>query len=137
MAENPLVRKLKLIPGQRAAIIGAPEGYRASLEPLPEEVDLGERLDGEYDWLQLFVRTQAELAAILPEVWHALKPTGLLWIAFPKGSSKIQTDLTRDRGWDAVRQVDLKWINLVSVNEMWSAFSLRPYREGEERQTFR
>ena len=37
----------------------------------------------------------------------------------------------------AVQQADLKWINLVSVNETWSAFSLRPYQPGEPRRSFR
>lgn len=55
----------------------------------------------------------------------------------PKGSSKIQTDLTRDKGWGEVQKLSLKWINLVSIDETWSAFSMRPYREGEERQSFR
>jgi hypothetical protein len=67
----------------------------------------------------------------------ALKPESMLWITFPKGTSKIQTDLTRDKGWDEVQKLDLKWINLVSINETWSAFSLRPYKEGEKKQTFR
>ena len=68
---------------------------------------------------------------------RALKPDSLLWISFPKGTSKIQTHLTRDKDWDALRQTDLKWITLISVNETWSAFALRPYKPGEERQTFR
>jgi hypothetical protein len=61
----------------------------------------------------------------------------MLWISFPKGTSKIQTDLTRDKGWEVLQGLDLKWITLVSVNETWSAFALRPYREGEEKQSFR
>ena len=44
---------------------------------------------------------------------------------------------TRDKGWDALQPLDLKWITLISVNETWSAFSLRPYKPGEERQSFR
>jgi hypothetical protein len=132
-----LAAKLKLKPGQRAAVLNAPEGYRAALGPLPTGVELVERLTGKFDWIQLFVRSQAELEKSLPKAAKALKPESLLWIAFPKGTSKIQTDLTRDKGWDAVRQADLKWINLVSVDDTWSAFSLRPYREGEARQSFR
>lgn len=60
----------------------------------------------------------------------------MLWLSFPKGSSRIQTDLTRDKGWEAIRDLDLKFITLVSVNDLWSAFSLRPYKEGEEKQSF-
>jgi hypothetical protein len=61
----------------------------------------------------------------------ALKPDGLLWVSFPKGSSKMQTDLTRDKGWEALHQLELKWVNLISVNAVWSAFCLRPYKPGE------
>ena len=68
---------------------------------------------------------------------RALKPESLLWVAFPKGTSKIQTDLTRDKGWDVLQQADLKWVTLISVNDTWSAFLLRPCRRGEARQTFR
>jgi hypothetical protein len=45
--------------------------------------------------------------------------------------------LTRDKGWEAIQQVDLKWITLISVNTTWSAFALRPYKPGEDRQSFR
>lgn len=87
--------------------------------------------------MQIFVKDKAELGRLIPQVWSALKPESLLWISFPKGSSKIQTDLTRDQGWEVVQEFDLKWVNLVSVNATWSAFSLRPYKPGEKRQSFR
>jgi hypothetical protein len=137
MTENPLLKKMKLKPGQRAAIINAPAGYVEALHPLPVDVELAEDLVGTFDWIQLFVKTQAELAQLIASVRAALRPAGTLWITFPKGSSKIQTDLTRDKGWDALQALDLKWINLISVDDTWSAFSLRPYKPGEERQSFR
>jgi len=137
VADEALVRKLKLRPGARAAISGADPGYVDRFRPPPDGVELGEALDGSFDWVLLFVRTEAELRERLPAVVTALQPDSLLWIAYPKGSSKIQTDLTRDRGWDAVRETDLMWITLVSLDATWSAFSLRPLRPGEARQTFR
>ena len=137
MPENVLAKKLKLKPGQRAGLIGAPEGYLKTLSPLPEGVEVSDRLSGKFDWMQVFVKNKAEIDKLAPRAAKALKPDGTLWISFPKGSSKIQTDLTRDKGWDALHGLDLKWINLVSVDDTWSAFALRPYREGEARQTFR
>ena len=137
MTENPLLKKMKLKPGQRAAIINAPAGYVEALQPLPADVELAEDLVGTFDWIQLFVKTQAELAQVIASVGAALTPAGTLWITFPKGSSKIQTDLTRDKGWDALQPLDLKWITLISVDETWSAFALRPYKPGEARQSFR
>jgi len=137
MPENPLLKKMKLKPGQHAAIVNAPDGYLEALQPLPENVELAGDLAGTFDWVQLFVKTQAELEQALPQVRDALKPASTLWITFPKGTSKIQTDLTRDQGWDSLRSLDLKWINLISVDDTWSAFALRPYKSGEERQSFR
>jgi hypothetical protein len=137
MPENALVKKLKLKPGQRAAVLNAPENYVKSLSPLPAEVELVDKVQGKFDWVQLFVKNKAELDKQLPKVVRVLKPESLLWLTFPKGTSKIQTDLTRDKGWDALQQLDLKWVTLISVNDTWSGFAVRPYKPGEAKQTFR
>ncbi|MEK6587401.1 MAG: hypothetical protein AABY97_00980 [Chloroflexota bacterium] len=134
MAESALAKKMTLRPGSRVAILNAPEGYRKELASLPKDVELVGQLRGKFDWIQLFVRTRTELEASAPRAIAALKPESVLWISFPKGSSKIQTDLTRDKGWESLRTVDLKWVNLISVNDTWSAFALRPYKPGESKQ---
>jgi hypothetical protein len=57
------------------------------------------------------------------------------WIYFPKGSSKMQTDLTRDKGWEALQQhKNLQWLSLVSFNEKWSAFAVRLKTEADEKK---
>jgi hypothetical protein len=137
MPESALAKKLKLKSEQRAAILNAPEGYLEQLRPLPDGVELLDHVEGQVDWAQLFVRNKAELERTAPAVIASLKPESLLWISFPKGTSKIQTDLTRDKGWDSLQQAGLKWIILVSVNDTWSAFAVRPYKLGEKRQSFR
>lgn len=137
MSESALAKKLKLKAGQRAAVFNAPEGYLNALRPLPEDLELLDHANVQVDWAQLFVRSKSELDKLAPQVIAALKPESLLWISFPKGTSKIQTDLTRDKGWDTLQQANLKWITLVSVDETWSAFALRPYKLGEKRQSFR
>ena len=134
MADNPLARKMKLRAGARAALINAPVGYLNELAPLPTSVELSEKLEGKLDWIQVFVRTSAELKDRVPKLIRALAEESLLWISFPKGMSGLQTDLTRDKGWDALKGVDLKWVTLISVNDTWSAFCLRPYKPGEPRQ---
>jgi hypothetical protein len=135
--ENALAKKLKLKPGQRATVINAPQDYLKELGPLPAGVQLADHLQGKFDWLQIFVKNKAQLDKFVPKVIRALKPESLLWVSYPKGTSKIQTDLTRDQGWEAIQTAGLKWLNLISVNATWSAFSLRLYKPGEPRQTFR
>jgi hypothetical protein len=131
-----LARKLKLKPGARAAVVGAPPDYLSRLSP-PPGTTLGTTLTGTLDWVQVFVGTSAELAAIVPDLIAALDPNGIVWMSYPKGSSRRQTDLTRDKGWEPLEDSNLMWLSLVSVDDTWSAFSLRPYRPGEPRQTFR
>jgi hypothetical protein len=137
MPESALAKKMKLKPDQKAAVIHAPEGYLKELAPLPEGVSLAEKLGGEFDWIQAFFKTQAELKRDFPGLLKALKPTGILWFCFPKVTSKIQTDLTRDVGWEPVIGADLKWVTLISINAMWSGFAVRHYKPGEPRQSFR
>jgi hypothetical protein len=134
MPESPLAKKMKLKPGAQAAVINAPEDYVSELR---HDTALSPTLNGKFDWIQIFVRNKSELDKLAPQAAKALKPASILLISFPKGSSKIQTDLTRDQGWESVQKLDLKWINLVSVNATWSAFALRPFKEGEKRQSFR
>ena len=133
MASGTLPEKLKLKPGLRAAVINAPDSYLKELGASWAHLD--QTFSGDYDWIQVFVRNKAELDLLISTVKAALRPISLLWITFPKGSSKVQTDLTRDTGWDSIQ--DMKWVTLVSINDTWSAFSLRPYKPGEARQSFR
>lgn len=133
MGAKTLAEKMKLRPGQRIALVNAPDRYLEELGPLPDGVETATALRGKFDWVQVFVQNQAEINRVAPKVTAALKAESLLWISFPKGSSKIQTDLTRDKGWDVLHTADLKWVNLISVNAVWSAFALRPYRPGEAR----
>src|SRR5512143_3758820 len=135
MPDPSLAKKMKRKDQARAAIIEAPAGYEAASFPGMEPA--ASSLRGRFDWIQLFVQNKAQLDRLAPKAAAALNPDSILWISFPKGSSKIQTDLTRDQGWDIIRTLDLKWITLISVNETWSAFSLRPYKPGEARQSFR
>lgn len=99
---------------------------------MPDGIRISERLQGKLDWIQIFVKNTAEPEKILPTAAEALNPDPVLWIALARRTSKIQTDLTRGMGWEGVA----RWIPLVSINNIWSAFSLRPYRPGEARQAF-
>jgi hypothetical protein len=136
MAASKLAAKMKIKPGHRAALINPPAGYAKELNPLPAGAKMASALTGEFDWIQLFAKNQAELKKLLPRAVKALKLESILWLSFPKGGSKIQTDLTRDKGWDVLKTLDMKWVVLISVNDTWSAFAIRPYRKGEMKQNW-
>ncbi len=130
MVDSSLARKMRRKPEARAAIIGAPVGYETASFPRfgPAAISLTRH----FDWIQIFVQNKAELDRLAPKAAKALNPDATLWISFRKGSSKTQTDLTRDHGWEIIRSLGLKWITLISVNETWSAFAFRPDKPDEE-----
>jgi hypothetical protein len=59
-------------------------------------------------------------------VKRSLKSDGLLWICYPKGSSKMKTDLNRDILWGQMEKFGLAGVSLVSVDEVWSDMRFRP-----------
>ena len=42
-----------------------------------------------------------------------------------------------DKWWDTLAEADLKWVNLILVNDTWSAFCLRPHKPDDAKQKTR
>ena len=131
-----LARRMKLQEGQLAVVLNAPEGALQELEPLPFGVILSENGKIPADWILIFVKNQAELEKVLPKALKLFQPETLLWIAYPKKTSRIKTDFTRDTGWSFLQDKGLRWLTLVSFNEDWSSFAMRRVKSGEPQQTF-
>lgn len=126
MADTPLVKKLGLKPGMQAAILNAPPGYTELLGQLPEGVTLAERLDGLFDLVQLFVKGRSELERHAPAAIAAVKPDGLLWICYPKITSRLKSDITRDHGWEVVSAAGWGGVSMIAIDETWSAMRFKP-----------
>lgn len=139
MAETPLTKKLGLKAGQMALLINAPEGYASMLEPLPEGARLVTAQDGEtskeriFDLVQVFAYGSADVERYAPLALNALKPRGMLWWAYPKKSSKISTDISRDQGWDYLIGSGLLGVSLIALDETWSAMRFREAGEVKSR----
>ncbi|WP_438003609.1 YdeI/OmpD-associated family protein [Sorangium sp. So ce321] len=123
---NPLARKLQIKPDSRLLLLGAPGGFAAALEPLPERVTVATAARGQFDVVHLFVRQAKDLEKNAPRAIGAVRDGGVLWISYPKRSSGVETDLTRDVGWQAV--VDAGWggVAQVAIDETWSALRFKP-----------
>src|SRR5260221_14455771 len=96
MPDTPIVKKLGIKAGRRVVLLDAPYGWRGQLWALPEGATLAETPEGAFDCVLLFASNMADLARRAPTAIAALRPGGLLWIAYPKKSSKRNTDLSRD-----------------------------------------
>jgi hypothetical protein len=123
---TPLAKKLRIQAGQRLLIVNAPEGYIDSLEDLPEGITISEKPDGEFDFVHLFVKNSAQYAEFGPATVRAIKYDGLLWVSYPKRSSKVATDLSRDSMWELLADSGLRPVTQVSIDAVWSAVRFRP-----------
>src|SRR4029078_10701354 len=110
-----VARKLKLGGAGSPVVLGASPDDLEALSSA--RGDLATSTNGTHDWILLFVENRDALETAIPAVSAALASPGTLWIAYPKGASKRQTDLTRDQGWDSLKGADLMWLVLLSLAE--------------------
>ena len=117
---TPLAKKLGIKPGHRVGLIGAPAGFEAALEGLPEGVRLSRRAAGRFDVIVFFTKRAAELERRFGQLAAKLDTAGGLWVAWPKKASNVVTDvvegLVRATGLDG-GLVDNK---ICAVDETWS-----------------
>jgi hypothetical protein len=108
-------------------LIHQPEGFMAMLGELPPGAVLPESpAQGSLDLVILFVKSLAELDQLGPGAMALLKYDGLFWIAYPKKTSKIKTDIDRDSGWAKMKTMGMAGVAMVALDETWSAMRYRP-----------
>src|SRR5689334_12891998 len=118
-----IAQKLKIKEGYRLLTLNAPAGFAKKLEGLPPGVEIAES-GKTFHQLHWFVRDRTQVEKELSKVLPLVKGDTVCWIYYPKGTSGIQTDLTRDKGWEALlaHSDTLTWISLISFDDTWSAF---------------
>ena len=132
MTDRPLTEKLGMKGQLRALILNAPKGYRTLLGPLPPDITVNTKPSGRYDFVHLFVTTQAELATLGPAALAAVKPMAIFWISYPKQGGSVASDRTRDHRYVLVKDAGLASepnVAQVAVNDTWSALRFRPAEE--------
>jgi hypothetical protein len=126
MSETPLTKKLGIKPGCRLLILNAPAGYLHMLDPLPGGAVVQVANSGQYDFVQCFVHSQADIERYAPVAIPAVKSEGLLWFSYPKISSHVKTDVTRDSGWERLKREGLRPVTQIAIDNIWSALRFRP-----------
>ena len=131
---NTVAQKLKIKDGSVLLTVNEPGDFKKNIQPLPTGVKISDNAKN-YNQLHWFVLNKKQMDKELRSVLKLLKQDVLCWIYYPKGTSKIQTDLTRDKGWEELLKHDeLQWINLISFDETWSTFSCRLKTEADKKK---
>ena len=126
---SSLARKLRLEPAHRVAVLNAPAGYIDSLKPAPDGLRAEFEPPELFDAVQLFVSGVEELRALGPDAIRAVRPGGLLWIAYPKGGKTAGvTDLPATPEWmkrDVLGEITsvtgYRPVAFVKIDETWTA----------------
>ncbi len=117
---TPLAAKLGIKPGHRVVLVRAPEGFEATLEPLPDGTRLGRRLVTHPDLVLVFTTARTDLARRVPHLAPRVFPSGALWVAWPKRSSGVATDLTEDVLREVCLPLGIVDTKVCAVDETWS-----------------
>lgn len=115
-----LQRKLGIADGSRVALVRAPEGFDRTLKPLPEGARLVTTVRGPQDVVLFFVTRRAELQRRFAALARSVAPAGGLWIAWPKRSAGVATDLNEKLVRQAGIGAGLEDNKVCPIDDAWS-----------------
>ena len=132
---NSISQKLRIKEKYTLLTLNAPADFKKGLTELPAGVRIITS-GKDYDQVHWFVFNKAQLEKEMSKVMKLVKDDVIVWVYYPKGTSKIQTDLTRDKGWDCLLSEGdkLTWISLISFDDTWSVFGFRAKTETDKKK---
>jgi hypothetical protein len=129
-AGTPLARKLGLEDGQAVAFVALPEAltdlvaaadFAAVCRLADWRIELPER---PLDLVLAFTRRRADLEAGLAGLAAAIRPAGMIWVAWPKRAARVETDVTEDGVRDVALPLGLVDVKVCAVDATWSGLKL-------------
>jgi len=121
---TPLAKKLSLKDGMRVWWDGMPAGIREEIAVEGLDFQLLTAPGPSIDAVQIFVTERANLEAKLKQLLPLLARTGMIWVSWPKKTSKVPTDITEDVIRDLALPMHLVDVKVCSVDDIWSGLKL-------------
>lgn len=128
------VKKLGLKPGMRALVLGAPSGYVNSLAPLPDRVEVSESLGCAHEFVQFFATKKSAITKSAKKLLESAAPGALVWITYPKKTSSVESDLSREEVWAAMEGTGWRPVSQIAIDDVWSALRFRPTEDVKSRK---
>jgi hypothetical protein len=114
--------------GMRALFMNAPQSSLEAMN-LPS-LNITSELQGQFDYLHLFTMTQAEMDNLFPKLKRHLKPTGMLWVSWPK-NRQLSTDLALPTVINIGYRHGLVESICLSVDPTWSGLKFTRPKKGK------
>jgi len=117
---TPLAKKLGIKEGSRIALVNAPKDFESELGELPDNVQFVKRSAKSLDIILFFVLTERALTRDFAKLAAQLTPNGMIWIAWPKKSSGVTTDLSEQRVQRIGLDAGLVDVKVCAIDDTWS-----------------
>jgi len=123
---TPLPQKLGIKENHQVAILGAPTGFSKTLGTLPAGAAVVTKAAGKslFDVFVVFVTKKTDLVAAVAKLRKHMQPAAGLWIAWPKKSSGVATDITEDTIREVALPTGLVDNKVCAIDETWSGLRL-------------
>jgi len=121
---TPLAKKLGLKASSKVLLVGAPQGFKELLEPLPEGVKFESSLSPPIDIVHIFATRKEELSKHLHALRSFLKPEAVVWVSWPKKASKMPSTVTEDTIRELALPLGFVDVKVCAVTEVWSGLKL-------------
>ena len=122
MADEKVLKKLHHKAGYKTLVYNMPSSVLHLFEGLKADMEM---TNAPYDFVQVFVKNVEEADKLIPTIIKTVIPSSIVWIAYPKGSGKIKTDIHRDNGWDSIKGTGWEGVSLVSLDDTWSSMRFK------------
>jgi hypothetical protein len=122
--QTPLFKKLGIKTGFKICLINPPENYLTLLAPLPDRVVMTDQLGANIDLIHVFTREATELKNELPKYLNRIKQNGIIWVSWPKKSSKVNSNISQDVIREIALPLGLVDIKVCAVDKIWSGLKL-------------
>ena len=120
-----ILEKLQLKNEKNILIQGLPSSIEKQFSKLSFAKNLTPLLRSrKIDFALVFAVSEIQLNAILDDIMPSLKEDSKLWVAYPKVTSKISTDLNREGSWSKLA-TDYESTEQVSLDHVWHAVNFR------------
>ena len=126
---SAIFKKLQLKDQRPVLVLDAPASFAVELDQLNTKVVRRAAPNKRYGFVLAFAPRQVDVERLAPRLHQQLEEDGLLWIAYPKTSSKkFASDISRDKGWQVLGDLGYEGVRQVAIDEDWSAVRFRQVR---------
>ena len=126
MALETMFEKLQLSDEKNLLIQGIPSSIERQFSKLTFCKSVTPLLrNRKIDFALVFALSKKQLTDIVADVAPAMQPEGKFWVAYPKVSSKIASDLCRDLNWDMISCHGYEPECQVTLDNVWSAIKFK------------